>query len=55
MGPLIAGPLLLFFGNMEDPELIGSHYARGGYIAILVVGCISMLISAVLVKPINAR
>lgn len=55
VGPLLAGPLLLFFGNMEDPELQGVHYAQGGYIAILTVGCVCMIASAVLIRPIDAR
>ena len=54
-GPLIIGPLLWYFGDngVKDEQGV-LHYDRPGYVVILAVGCLCMLGSCALVKPVRS-
>mmetsp|Transcript_21324 Transcript_21324/g.47919 ORF Transcript_21324/g.47919 Transcript_21324/m.47919 type:complete len:88 (-) Transcript_21324:332-595(-) len=51
IGPLVAGPLLAYFGWTPSPE----RYAKDGYLAVNTVGALCVMLSAAFLRRVTAR
>ena len=51
VGPLLAGPLLAYFGWTPNPE----RYASTGYLAVNVVGAVYVSMAAFFLRYVRAR